>query len=144
MKVIVCVDEKNGMLFNKRRQSQDRVLRADLQKITAGERLWMNAYSARQFQEKTAGGNADQPVPGEIMIAEDFLEKAGEDDFCFVEDQMLAPWQTKIQEVILYHWNRSYPADFYLDLDLSRWSMTDAEEFQGYSHEKITREHYVR
>ena len=27
MIVMVCVDDKNGMMFNKRRQSQDRVLR---------------------------------------------------------------------------------------------------------------------
>ena len=26
MKLIVCLDDKNGMMFNKRRQSRDRVL----------------------------------------------------------------------------------------------------------------------
>ena len=30
MVLIVCVDDHNGMMFNHRRQSQDRILRADI------------------------------------------------------------------------------------------------------------------
>ena len=30
MQIIVCVDDRGGMLFNKRRQSRDRVLIADV------------------------------------------------------------------------------------------------------------------
>lgn len=88
MKVIVCVDDGNGMLFNKRRQSQDRVLRDDVQKMTSGQKLWMNAYSARQFQE---GSQTGENVTGvsetaALIVAEDFLRQAGENDFCFVEN----------------------------------------------------------
>lgn len=142
MKVIVCTDEKNGMLFNKRRQSQDRALRADVCKMTARQRLWMNAYSGKQFQEEIAERKEDSM--GEILIAEDFLEKAGEIDFCFVENESLMPWDTKICELIVYRWNRNYPADFHLDLDLEQWKLIRSQEFEGHSHEKITREHYVR
>ena len=48
MIAVVCVDDRNGMLFHHRRQSQDRLLREDLLSRCPG-RLWMNAYSAKLF-----------------------------------------------------------------------------------------------
>lgn len=144
MKVIVCVDDGNGMLSNKRRQSQDRVLRDDVQKMTAGQKLWMNAYSARQFQE---GSQTGENVTGvsetaALIVAEDFLRQAGENDFCFVENEKLLPYSDRITEVVVYRWNRSYPGDFHLDLDLKQWRLVQTTEFAGYSHEKITKEIY--
>ena len=41
----VCIDDRGGMLFNHRRQSQDRLLREDLLAEAAGRPLWMNSYS---------------------------------------------------------------------------------------------------
>ena len=38
MILIVCVDDHNGMMFNHRRQSQDRVLRADILELTDGKK----------------------------------------------------------------------------------------------------------
>lgn len=143
MKVIVCVDDGNGMLFNKRRQSQDRVLRDDVQKMAAGQKLWMNAYSARQFQEGSqTGENFKENLKGNLVVAEDFLEQAGENDFCFVENEKLLPHSDRIREMVVYRWNRSYPGDFHLDLDLSQWKLVQTTEFAGYSHEKITKEIY--
>ena len=49
MIVMVCVDDKNGMMFNKRRQSQDRVLRQHMLELAGDKKLWMNAYSRKQF-----------------------------------------------------------------------------------------------
>ena len=34
MILIVCVDDHNGMMFNHRRQSQDRILRGDILELT--------------------------------------------------------------------------------------------------------------
>ena len=64
MIIIACVDQRNGMLFNRRRQSQDRVLRQHILEETADSQLWMNPYSARQFREVPAG---------RITVDEDFL-----------------------------------------------------------------------
>ena len=36
MKVIVCVDDNNGMMFNNRRQSRDRILIEDVVKSVVG------------------------------------------------------------------------------------------------------------
>ena len=144
MKVIVCVDDGHGMLFNKRRQSQDRVLRDDVQKMTSGQKLWMNAYSARQFQEESQTGENVTGVSetAALIVAEDFLRQAGENDFCFVENEKLLPYSDRITEVVVYRWNRSYPGDFHLDLDLNQWRLVQTTEFAGYSHEKITKEIY--
>ena len=133
MYVIVCTDDNLGMLFNRRRQSQDRVLRDYLLKLTAGHELFMNDYSAKQFEDLS-----------QIHISDRFLQKAGEDDFCFVEDQKLNPYEEKIDALILCRWNREYPADLYLDLDYSAWRRAYTEEFPGSSHEKITVEVYKK
>ena len=50
----------------------------------------------------------------------------------------------QIEELILFRWNRVYPADLHCTLDLSVWKLTETEEFAGNSHEKITQERYVR
>lgn len=44
MNIIICLDDNNGMMFNKRRQSQDRILRADLKEFIKDKDLYMNNY----------------------------------------------------------------------------------------------------
>ena len=76
MILIVCVDDDNGMMFNHRRQIQDRVLRERVLGMTAGSRLWMNHYTEKQF----ATENAPQ-----INVDDGFLNEAAPGDYCFVE-----------------------------------------------------------
>ena len=82
MKIIVCVDNQNGMMFNHRRQSQDRVLRKRILELTGGEKLWMNAYSQKQFLQVSGNMPKEQEQPGQlgqsgqIQADEAFLEKA--------------------------------------------------------------------
>ncbi|HIV25814.1 MAG TPA: ribonuclease Z [Candidatus Scatomonas pullistercoris] len=132
MIVLACADDNFGMLFNGRRQSQDRLLRSYILKMTKQSRLWMNAYSRGQF-DKTAS----------IVSDEEFLSRTPRGDFCFLEDQELLPYRDRVEKVILFRWNRRYPADFYFDRRvLAGWKMRTAAEFPGSSHEKITREDY--
>ena len=49
----------------------------------------------------------------QIRVEEDFLQKAGEGEFCFAEDADLSGEEERIQEIYLYRWNRDYPADVY-------------------------------
>jgi hypothetical protein len=134
MNVIVCLEDKGGMMFNHRRQSRDRVLNADVLALCRGSRLCISPYSKLLFE----GSDAD------ILCDESFLELASEGDFCFVEDRALAPYADRIEEVTVYKWNRRYPTDTYFDLDLATlgFSLVASEEFAGYSHEKITKETY--
>ena len=141
MKLIVCIDEKKGMMFNHRRQSQDRVLRDDIRKECQGSILRMNAYSAGLFEK-----DADVETTVQIFSSEDFLAQASEDDCCFVEDQDVSLWLEQADTVILYQWNRHYPADLYFTAELSEdtWQMERQGDFAGSSHEKITKTVYAK
>lgn len=135
MIVIICVDDKNGMLFNHRRQSKDKELRKFILRKTNGKRIWMNSYSMKQFEEEGYGN---------ITVDEKFLQKAESGDYCFVEDIDVEPYIDYIDELILIRWNRVYPADFYFKIDMGEWNLVNKEEFIGSSHERITWEDYVR
>ena len=64
---IVCLDQEDGLLFNGRRQSRDRVVTEKILSMTEGKPLWMSAYSRRIFPE-------DAPV----CVAEDLVGKLEE------------------------------------------------------------------
>lgn len=42
---------------------------------------------------------------GQIQADEAFLEKAEPGEYCFVEDKDVVPYESRIEEVILCHWN---------------------------------------
>ena len=50
----------------------------------------------------------------------------------------------RVEAMILYCWNRDYPADVRLDWDLTAFQIAEAREFPGRSHPRITRTIYVR
>ena len=102
MQVIVCVDDDMGMFFNHRRQSRDRILIQRILERVKGKRILMNTYSAELFE-----GNEN------ICIDDDFLKNAGDGDICFVENEALSGYMEKIEKIIVYKWNRRYPADLY-------------------------------
>ena len=136
MKVIVCVDDNNGMMFNNRRQSRDRILIEDVVTNIVGGKLLMAPYSEPLFKDS----NVD------ICLSESLLDEAAPEDLCFIEDKALLPYSDRIDELIIYRWNRTYPADMHLDIDPAALSMklVSTTEFSGSSHEKITKELYKR
>lgn len=132
MIIAVCVDDKLGMLFNKRRQSKDRELRKDLLSLT--DKLYVNSYTAKQFSEEEQS---------KLYISEDFLAEAGDNAICFVENVSLDEYDSDITQLILYRWNRIYPADVRFTVDLSDWELKEEIEFKGSSHDRITRCTYM-
>ena len=78
-----------------------------------------------------------------LCVDESFLEKAGPGEPCFVEDRSVAPFAGRVERVVLYRWDRAYPADLYWDLSLEGWTLARREEFPGFSHEIITKEVYI-
>ena len=130
MNVIICLDQNNGMLFNNRRQSRDRIVRKNILEYINGAKLYMDEYSFKQFSEEKADN----------IIVDNNLENATEHDFCFVERQ-----EVRIEEInklIVYRWDKTYPADKYFNMDDIKCNLVETLEFQGYSHEKIIREIY--
>lgn len=135
MIVIVCLDDKKGMMFNHRRQSRDQAVTDRIQKVCTGKKLWMNPYSDQLY------GSLEGT---DIVVKRDFLSPARSGEFCLAESDYLMPFIEKIEQIIVYWWNRTYPADVYLDLALSQWERKERYEFSGTSHEKITEERYER
>ena len=136
MRVSVCIDDLGGMMFNCRRVSRDREVIADICRDAEGGRLYSSEYSSSLFAEAEL-----QPI-----CDADFLNKAGDNDLCFVEGDALIPYLSRITELTVYKWNRRYPSDLKLDIDpeKSGFKLTSVREFAGYSHEKITKEVYTK
>ncbi|MDE7218677.1 MAG: ribonuclease Z [Oscillospiraceae bacterium] len=134
MILISCIDDRGGMLYNHRRQSQDRLLRQDLLSEVGDRPIWLSPYSLGQFACS----------PENLRPADDFPERAAAGEFCFFEDRDPAPWLDRAETIILYRWNRRYPADLYFPLPLTGWTLARQMEFPGSSHERITKEVYIR
>ena len=86
MHIILCVDDRLGMLFNGRRLSRDSALVEDAVKLCKGSKLWVNEYSDGLFSRYGYSVQICDP---------DFPENAGTDDFCFMEDCDPAPYGIK-------------------------------------------------
>lgn len=136
MIVITCLDDDNGMFFNKRRQSRDEEVIKDILENT-DKKIWMNQYSAKLFEPFQ---------PSKLIVEDDFFNCLKKGDYCFVENYNLKSQEDRIEYIIIYRWNRKYPADVYFDIDLiaEEWELVDTKEFRGGSHDKITREIYRR
>lgn len=135
MIAIICVDQKNGRLFNHRRQSQDREVRKDILQMIHDTRLWMDAYSYRQFKEEETEGKS-------IVVAEEFDSCVKEGEYVFIERGDFS--ENMVEKIILYRWDKVYPADTYLDMNTERWIQIGKKELCGYSHEIIAKEVYVK
>ena len=135
MIIAVCVDGRGGVMFNRRRQSQDRAQREDLLNFCAGRRLWIAPYSAALFGERE-----------EVRADEEFMDKAEDGEVCFVEDRPIAPYAERVEAMVLYDWDRAYPTDVHLDFNPAEagFTLTEEREFSGTSHERIIRKIYVR
>ena len=122
MILIVCLDDDNGMMFNNRRQSKDLLVRKRILELVGEDKIWMSEYSKGQFEE-------------EILICENMSEA----DYVFAEnpDDII---DVEFDKVIVYRWNRRYPAD--RSLTIEGKTIVGTYEFAGNSHEKITEEIY--
>jgi len=133
MIICIVIDDHNGLMNKGRRLSQDRELRKDILKEAGENPLWMNTYSARQFEH---------PLAEQIRIDEDFLDKAGAGEYCFVENLQLIDYIGEIEKIILYQWNRTYPSDMQMDFHPSEMDLQLERscDFSGVMHPKITKE----
>lgn len=134
MKLVCCVDDIMGMAFFGRRQSRDSLLYEDLAKESCGKAIHMQQRSAALFANTDAN----------IFVSEAPWDTAGDDEFCFVEFCSPSSFEDRVREIILYRWNRRYQSDLKFDIDLSSWSKVSEAQFTGSSHEKISKEVFIR
>ena len=133
MILMVCIDDRNGMMFNHRRQSRDRVLCARMLEIAKHTRLHVTPYTQKIF---------DPAAPLCVHDTPWLVAGAGE---CYFAEDGEIPMEN-VEQVYLYRWNRAYPGDKFFDADLAAlgFVLTHSDDFAGSSHEQITEEIYVR
>jgi hypothetical protein len=136
MTVFVCIDNRGGMLFNKRRQSRDSRVIEDVIRTADDGVLYISDFSEILFEESNAS----------VISVPEPLESAGDGSFVFIENKHLGDYLDRIDRLIIYKWNRKYPSDFSLDVDpvAAGFKKKSTREFKGTSHDKITREDYVK
>lgn len=127
MILAVCVDNRMGISFMGKRLSKDRFLREKLLTLSGGN-LRMSAYSGKQFGLGVQAGA-------------DYLSGAVEGDWVFAENTEYLEYADQIEQIVLFKWNRDYPADVYFSFP-GDWELVSAEDFPGNSHETITMEVY--
>lgn len=129
MKLIVCLSDDGGMMFNHRRQSRDRVLIADMVAHTQDAPLWVSPYSEELFGTDCST----------LFVSATPIKDAA-NDYCFVENTPLPNNLDGVDELIIYRWNRLYPSDVFFTCDTSAFRLVQSTEFVGSSHDNITKE----
>lgn len=120
MYIIICLDDNNGLAFNHRRQSQDRIVAEDIRKTVGEKKLWITDYSRKLFQ-----------AVSNLEISENPKEEAKEGEYVFQELETLDTGDERIEQFIIYRWNRVYPADVSVEIG-AEWKLTETEEFSGF------------
>ena len=135
MVLYFCLDDRNGLSFNHRRQSRDSAVLKDITAHLEGE-LMIDPLSRRIVEE--AG------IPW--CYAPEQLPEDMEAAFYFVEERHPGDWVALADKVVLYRWNRHYPADRWFDIDLNAlgFSLKETVDFVGTSHRNIPREVYAK
>lgn len=133
MNLIVCVDDRYGMSFNNRRQSRDLYLLLDILATVGSNTLLIEEYSRKLFS----------PI-WSSQIQVDSLKDVCGDVYWFRELSFPDP-APEFEKIVLYRWNRMYPASVYFPVAiLSGYERVSVQDFEGKSHEKISKEVYVK
>ncbi len=138
MTVVVCIDNEKGLLFNNRRQSRDSELINDLICNLNGSSVIASDFSKMLFENHQ---NKVRIIP-DTQFKELLLK--GTDGVYFVENTDIALFQNDISQLIIYKWNRNYPADMYCTINLNEFTLQTEYDFAGSSHKKITKVVYVK
>ena len=128
MKLIVCVSNNNGMMFNQRRQSRDKELIQKILEISDGQ-LVIHPYSKTLF-------------PDDVETKDNPLD-LNDNKYAFIEDPSFIKDDMKFNEIIICKWNRDYPADQYFVYDMMPYDLISIETIVGSSHDEIQIERYV-
>lgn len=134
MTVIVCVDERLGRAFLGKRLSRDAQLIADVLDFCGARTLCVTPKSARLF---------DTPL---LSVRPELFADAKRGEVFFSETEPLAEVLGHISTLVIYRWNRHYPADLFLDVcpEEAGFVQGEVRELVGKSHPIITREVYHR
>lgn len=132
MTVFVCLDERGGMRFNRRRQSRDAAVLEDIRRECSGT-LLADPCSAALLEE---AGLPWSPAPRTLP----------REGWFFAEDRSARELADAADVLVIYRWNRHYPSDVRWDVDPEQagFTLNSTRDFPGRSHETITKEVYAK
>ena len=128
MHLILCLDERNGMAFNHRRQTRDRIQRDHLLGLVKDSNLFISEYTAKLLLKDRELDN--------VIVSNDYLDIASDNDYVFCETDDVTSYMSRVDRVFIYRWKRLYPSDLYFDESLLEgYTLTHYESLSGSSHE---------
>lgn len=127
-------------MFNHRRVSRDAVVTDRILKFaTEHGPLNITPYTLRLLPQEN--------IPSCVVHICDHPAAEGKGT-CWLEDTVGELRPDAADRLILFRWNRTYPADTLFDQKAffsgGNWELESQEEFPGKSHKKITMEVYHR
>ena len=136
MKLILCTDNRGGMMFLNRRPARDPAAIRDILNEAQKKRLLITPYSEKIFAE----------LGGEYIVTNDPLGEARGDDLVFIEDLSARGWLDKIDTIIVYSWDLPYPFDRKFDIspEDEGFGLVQIKDFNGQCHDTITKSVYAR
>ena len=128
MTIILCLDNKNGISFNNRRHSKDKILIEDVIKhdnicIRENSKILFSNHQVRII-------NNISDLPADAVY---FHEITNPENIIDLFDT-----------IIIYRWNRHYPSDIQFNFKTDLYKKILEEDFIGSSHDKITKEIWRR
>lgn len=135
MKLIVCIDDNCGVLFNNRRLSSDKKVTERICEIVGDSPIYMTEYSAKLF--------ADTKLSIKVVGDINSIKK---DSYVFYEGGNIEKMLSKIDSLLVFRWNKKYPSDvkFPLNEVISLMKLINSKSFCGNSHPEIAEEVYVK
>lgn len=133
MRCFICLEDRGGMAFNKRRLSKDSKVIEDIVRTIEDKTLLIEDYSKSLFDDKAIKLKSVSSFEKSMGLV-----KYGENVFAELWD----PYGKGFEEYVIYRWNRTYPFDLAFDHDLQAdgFQLEMTYDFEGTSHEKITKE----
>lgn len=169
MILVYCLDDNYGMMFNSRRQSMDSMVRENIS--SCFEKIIMSKYTYSQFEVKDniviaksvdeafkLSDDIEESIDHANIVGRDIkIEESITGDIlnmridyskykvCFFVEDMVVDDFSDVERIIVYYWNRKYPADVYFDKNiLDDYYESSVELIEGSSHDKIKRIDYIK
>lgn len=128
--IAICIDDKSGLSFFGKRLSRDKEQINDLMNLCDGK-IRIASYSQILFEGY------------DVFVDDNLLDNACDGEYCFIENKSIGSYEDQIEKLIVYKWNRHYPSDKKFVIP-EGFSLVESFDFQGNSHENITREIYIK
>lgn len=133
MVIIACIDDNNGIGFNKRRLSTDSTVSKDIANIVGDKILYVKSeYSKKLLSDYVKN----------IKILDENSEL--EDNYVFIDNNLMSFNEEVIKGIVTFGWNRKYPSDTKFIIDTNIWKAFSIVEYAGNSHDLITKTLYMK